>query len=301
MHTITFTCETITPMFLSGADGTTPELRPPSIKGALRFWWRAMNGHLDLKTLKEQESLIFGGTDGESGGRSRVIIRAKPLNMQTEEAVLVPHKSFMRQKAFKIKQKFEITLGLISNTVFTFAQLQALFELVCILGGFGKRSRRGMGSVKTTKIDQQNYVQPDTKGIETMLNRINNKFILTNNIIYSDFRRVQTYATIKEIQIGNVKNDILRRISDTTHKFHTKEKPLIYNINFGGTNFIEEKASFEKGIKVVTKRFASPVYVSTLQEGNNLKSIVTILHTEPQFDKHLVKPDLQQEFKREVL
>jgi CRISPR-associated protein Cmr1 len=66
MHKITFECETITPMFLSGADGSTPELRPPSIKGALRFWWRAMNGDLDLKTLKEREGEIFGDTKRRS-------------------------------------------------------------------------------------------------------------------------------------------------------------------------------------------------------------------------------------------
>jgi CRISPR-associated protein Cmr1 len=297
MKTITFTCETITPMFLSGADGSTPELRPPSIKGALRFWWRAMNGHLDLKTLKEQESLIFGGTDGESGGRSRVIIRIKH-HRKTEEAmktndraVLVEHRG-TTQKAFIEKQTFQTILSLTQNViddkkqeVFNIEKLKVLFELVCLLGGFGKRTRRGKGSVKITKIDEQNYVQPDTKGIETMLNRINNKFILTNNIIYSDFRRVQTYATIKEIQVGNAKNDILRKISDTTHKFH-KNHFQNYNSTFGHAS---------RG------RFASPVYVSTLQEGNNLKSIVTILHTEPQSDKHLVKTDLQQEFKKEIL
>ncbi|MBK9462163.1 MAG: type III-B CRISPR module RAMP protein Cmr1 [Sphingobacteriales bacterium] len=54
MHTITFTCETITPMFLSGANQDVPELRPPSIKGALRFWWRAMNGHLSLGDLRNR-------------------------------------------------------------------------------------------------------------------------------------------------------------------------------------------------------------------------------------------------------
>ncbi len=43
MRSITFECETITPMFLARADGKTPELRPPSIKGLMRFWWRAMN------------------------------------------------------------------------------------------------------------------------------------------------------------------------------------------------------------------------------------------------------------------
>jgi len=73
MKTITFECETITPMFLSGADGKTPELRPPSIKGALRFWWRAMNGHLSLSDLKKKESEIFGGTNPAT--RSNVIIR----------------------------------------------------------------------------------------------------------------------------------------------------------------------------------------------------------------------------------
>lgn len=69
MKTITFHCEVITPMFLAGADGKKPELRPPSIKGAMRFWWRAMNGHLvtkkdgkwDYSKLKEEEAKIFGG------------------------------------------------------------------------------------------------------------------------------------------------------------------------------------------------------------------------------------------------
>lgn len=35
MNTITFKCETVTPMFMAGADGKEPELRAPSIKGVL--------------------------------------------------------------------------------------------------------------------------------------------------------------------------------------------------------------------------------------------------------------------------
>lgn len=73
MHTITFTCETITPMFLSGADGTTPELRAPSIKGALRFWWRAMNGH--ESNMKELETKIFGGLGNNTAMRSSFSIQ----------------------------------------------------------------------------------------------------------------------------------------------------------------------------------------------------------------------------------
>ncbi len=74
MHSITFTCEVITPMFLAGADGQTPELRPASIKGAMRFWWRAMHGNLGLDELKKKEAMIFGGA-GDNQGRSKVIVR----------------------------------------------------------------------------------------------------------------------------------------------------------------------------------------------------------------------------------
>lgn len=77
MHTITFTCETITPMFLSGADGTTPELRAPSIKGALRFWWRAMNG--DDPNMKTEEAKLFGGSGDEEGKSKFTIEVLKPL------------------------------------------------------------------------------------------------------------------------------------------------------------------------------------------------------------------------------
>jgi CRISPR-associated protein Cmr1 len=63
-------------MFLAGADGQTPELRAPSIKGAMRFWWRAMNGHLEVNDLKQKESKIFGGV-GDGQTQSRIIIRAQ--------------------------------------------------------------------------------------------------------------------------------------------------------------------------------------------------------------------------------
>lgn len=83
MHSITFTCETITPMFLSGADGTTPELRAPSIKGALRFWWRAMNGH--NPNMKTEESVMFGGS-GDAEGRSKFTIEVlKPFPKKSRE------------------------------------------------------------------------------------------------------------------------------------------------------------------------------------------------------------------------
>ena len=85
MEKITFTCETITPMFLAGADGMTPELRAPSIKGALRFWWRAMNGDLSLEELKRREAEIFGGTS--PARRSSVVISVSPNEIPSNNQV----------------------------------------------------------------------------------------------------------------------------------------------------------------------------------------------------------------------
>ena len=63
METITFTCQTITPMLMHGADGSTAELRPASIKGVLRFWWRAIHGNLpNIEALKKAEAEIFGSS-----------------------------------------------------------------------------------------------------------------------------------------------------------------------------------------------------------------------------------------------
>lgn len=67
---IIFEVETITPMFLSGADQEKAELRAASIKGLLRFWWRALQAESDLEKLRERESGIFGSADEKHGASS---------------------------------------------------------------------------------------------------------------------------------------------------------------------------------------------------------------------------------------
>jgi len=293
MQTITFTCETITPMFLAGADGNTPELRPPSIKGALRFWWRAMNGHLDLKTLKEQESLIFGGTDSGQG-RSKVLIRmvdhAKTQsNLKSSESELVPHKPFMKKRAFQTKQQFDILLSLTSEKIFdkdrkeifNIEKLSALFQLVCILGGFGKRVRRGMGSVNIVKPETKNDLQTIFENLK-MVNGNPILFQLDKDVIKTKFNTKEQYPFIEQIQIGYPDRSILRKISDATHKLHQSDMRE-YEVSLGNTY---------KG------RFASPIFVSVNKDN---VPIVTTLKTVPQRDKHLVNPSLQREFIKQII
>ncbi|MBD3338447.1 MAG: type III-B CRISPR module RAMP protein Cmr1 [Candidatus Lokiarchaeota archaeon] len=81
MESIKFTCKLITPMFLAGADGKSVELRPPSIKGAMRFWWRASLWGIEKKSishnyLESEEGKIFG-TASNNGKKSSFSIRIK--------------------------------------------------------------------------------------------------------------------------------------------------------------------------------------------------------------------------------
>ena len=64
-----------TPLFGSGADHNRPELRLPSFKGVLRFWWRALAWSRlqgDLAAMQREEDLLFGSA---GGGQSRLVMR----------------------------------------------------------------------------------------------------------------------------------------------------------------------------------------------------------------------------------
>src|SRR5438876_480025 len=69
MQEVTFEVETITPLFLAGADQTKAELRAPSFRGEMRYWLRALVGGLvgtdqeGLTKVRDAETLVFGATD----------------------------------------------------------------------------------------------------------------------------------------------------------------------------------------------------------------------------------------------
>lgn len=66
--------EIITPCFCAGADQSVAEIRAPSIRGELRWWFRALGG-----TQKEEQN-IFGGIAGEEGASSAVVVRVADVN-----------------------------------------------------------------------------------------------------------------------------------------------------------------------------------------------------------------------------
>jgi CRISPR-associated protein Cmr1 len=75
MKHLTFRLQLVTPLFLSGADQQAAELRPPSVRGALRFWFRAMVGGVvsgDWQKVRDFESRVWGSTSQASQVKLRL-------------------------------------------------------------------------------------------------------------------------------------------------------------------------------------------------------------------------------------
>jgi len=190
----------VTPMFLGGANQEPSDgIRPPSVKGALRFWWRALNWgktriHHDndeeaLQDLHEQEALLFGSTAydnkqrKEAGkppiGKSRFNLRVKtkalrkgkPVIEKKEEAGLI---YLLGQGLYDYKQKVlrtALTHGTFSvecllHPSVTPQQRETLEQALLALGtlgGLGSRARKGFGSVAIQKINSTKYPAPKSK------------------------------------------------------------------------------------------------------------------------------------------
>lgn len=273
-----FECESVTPMFMSGADPRQCELRPPSFKGAIRFWWRAMNGHLPLSELRRKESELFG--DSGEIGKSNIIVKLKDIeNIETVNISLTPHhrlnycNKYNKNCSYKNNKcaKANLRQGMFYKFNFIIKvnksieeKIISLVKLIFALGGFGKRSRRGFGSVKINKINDKpiGFIYNNDYIIDT-LNQINrDSFEVKENKIVRKYQpdSEARYGYIEHIQIGkqfSSYKDILIKIGECTHQY--RDSSLGFSSN---------------------GRLSSPVYVSVIQiNEQHYCPIITTLNT----------------------
>lgn len=186
---ITAKYRVVTPMFLSGADQDHAELRLPSFKGALRFWWRAISAgrfNGNLKALRKAEDALFGSTrTGQSRVRMRIVdqsIQPKIQNKfqrntwQSYIGYGLIDKSEQEQREYITPDSwFTVELGCSRCDD---GQRQALREAliaVGLLGGLGSRSRNGWGSLTLENLsgfDRQWNAPTDVPDLEEEIKRL---------------------------------------------------------------------------------------------------------------------------------
>jgi len=183
-----FECEVITPMFISGADTNTVELRSASIKGALRFWWRALYGRefSSIEKMKEAEGKLFGDTEQKSKLRLYVDV-STPFSISNDNLVngrtfLVhnhylsifdylafglceydrnQHRNAYKRKHIKPNSKFIIHFDF--NNINNNSE-QILKALSCLnsFGGLGAKSRNGFGCISIKPLSNNISLPPIT-------------------------------------------------------------------------------------------------------------------------------------------
>jgi CRISPR-associated protein Cmr6 len=79
------TLELVTPAFLAGANQQAEDcdLRPATLRGLLRWWWRTMHaGHVDVDTLRALEAAVWGNTKAGSPVRIELEPISAPIPVQ---------------------------------------------------------------------------------------------------------------------------------------------------------------------------------------------------------------------------
>lgn len=163
--------ELITPLFGGGTESQKADpvsvIRVPSIRGQLRFWWRAIRGGQfggNLARMKKGEDGIFGAASvGDKATPSQLQIaltmtdRGKPLLQVTGKGgqiEIYEMKSPYGYVAFPLKQK---GLGVVDGVTFSLslsypssfsAEVEAALWAWAMFGGLGGRTRRGFGSLQ---------------------------------------------------------------------------------------------------------------------------------------------------------
>lgn len=164
MSQLKLTLETLTPMFLGGADPLgDPELRPSSLRGVMRFWFRALHagvqGSDNLNALRNAESDVFGNT--EKGSPVVVRLQGTPRPEEFHSKATGVRYLFWsvirgRRRCFPAGARFTLTLqtrlGLRDPK--PLERALASLWLLTRLGGMGARSRRGAGSLQVVGLQE---------------------------------------------------------------------------------------------------------------------------------------------------
>lgn len=164
-----FVLETLTSFFMHGSRKCV-EVRIPSIKGVLRYWWRTLQdlpseapskkekSNQPTKTLFEEESSRFGSIRGDQGRRSPVILRLKYPVTDTVNAPILPHRFEKKgvSTAIRPNQTIHLIMLLLKKDAesrrkegLTLKEEHSLYmRWMLLLSGFGQRARRGAGAVQ---------------------------------------------------------------------------------------------------------------------------------------------------------
>ncbi len=177
MKSLEYELEFITPAFIGGANPDEAKLRPASIIGMLRWWFRAIWTFNNTERLYEEETDLFGGHKEDGSIGSRLVIRIEEVNLTKGQEIkseynlnwsfdrktgytkgqhsgiaYLLHSAF-RRPYIKDKSRFKLKVVLLGLNEDKFKLFEGALWCFVNLGGLGYRSRRGFGSLSVININ----------------------------------------------------------------------------------------------------------------------------------------------------
>ncbi len=196
----TYNLKFITPAFLCGANQAKAELRAPSVRGALRWWFRVLGG------TREEEAEVFGGVHG-GAQKSKVVVRCAEKNVVRKPFEKLAPMSDLGYLAyfatvsgerqgirieldayFAKDTTFEIQVGSSGLEAGLQEKLDQAVDFFLHLGSLGLRATRGFGAFAPealpTRADFAKWVEA-AKGSKVMVQ-------LASGAVYSDAKKAMS-------------------------------------------------------------------------------------------------------------
>lgn len=312
---IKFECEVITPMFMAGADGKTPELRPSEFKGMMRFWWRAIKAEDNIPKLLKEETEIFGGT-GEGEGRSKVKIRiSNPLPDDTMIGASIKEEIEYKEKRdnkeyaglrylfystyalqsgkpyIKTPYKFDVILSSSESLNNYYQHGLASLWLSIYLGGFGTRARRGGGNIVVTKVVGDsggiNFIPDKIDTKKKLKDWLENNLKTVKNKISSQKTNKYSNLTGARILIFDHKPswiDALNLVGEQFKDFRKENKSDIWKTAAFGMPVMHNKFTIRmlpyRDNTRLSERMGSPIIFKVIKSGNLYFPLIIKLNTD---------------------
>ncbi len=259
--TKSITLETLTPLCSNGADKYSLEFRITELKSLMRFWWRAINTFGSVSEMKKKEGELFGSTELKSPLRIRLdSYKSHKMNNSEQKKWL--------NRISGISPQSQISL------IFSYSNHRVdqdqmdyyinLLKISLILGGLGKRSRRGGGVLKLVEIDgevctNENVFLDLQEAFENL--EVNGEYNFEKNEITrkKDLPlELESYPFLKEIVIDS-KGSTLKNFKQRIQRAMKQTKNISYCMQ--------------------CERMACPIYLSAYGDSSDaLFPIVSVLH-----------------------
>lgn len=300
-------CEFITPAFIYGANDNL-ELRSASIKGAMRFWWRATSKYNDCKTMFKEESDIFGGAYKDDEEES-VFKKAKVnIIVKYDDCKIDKNSDLLKLEFLGINYLYYSTLNLNGkrnnyhlkagnefqvifeysneNSKYIYEYLKALNALQ-LFGGVGSRSRRCGGNFVVKNIENLGNI----KNLDITLI----KEALYTEELYKDKKITDCYSKFFEDNLN--KESIYRKsIVIATFKDEKARKKLTNSLNRIGDLYKEARGESKKG----PSRGCSPLIIKMVKDKDEYKILLLKLEEKLQEnDKNRI--DRAWEIRKELI